>query len=194
VLRDARLVRGPGDAEVEELQVAVVLEQDVGRLEVPVDEAPLVHDLQRRAQLGGNPEALLEAEGLVLDDPVEGASLEVLHRDVRRPIELVVFEDGRDVRMVELGGVLGLAVEALIGLWVDLGVGPEDLQGDRSPELRIHSAIHLAEGPFTEAVLLRVEFEVGESHGGLRAGELRPDDIGPLGPFGYGNPPSLKVE
>ena len=179
VLGDAALAGGARDAEVEELQVAVVLQQDVRRLEVAVDQLSLVDDLERGAQLQRDAQALLVAEGLVLDDLVEGAALEVLHRDVRRALEAVVLEDRRDVRVIELRRVLRLALEPLVGLWVDLRVGAEDLQGDRPAQLRVHRAIDLAERTFAEAVRLRVEVEVGEAHGGLGEGAGAPAEGAP---------------
>jgi hypothetical protein len=88
---------------------------------------------QSGAELERDPEAFLVAKALVLDDLVEGPTLEILHRDVRGAFEAIVFEDRRDVRVVELGGVLGLAMESLVRLGIDLRVLAENLQCDSSP-------------------------------------------------------------
>ena len=69
-----------------------------------------------------------------------------------------------DVRVRQVAGVLGLALEAFPGLGVELDVWAQDLQRDRAPEPGVHGLEDLALGTLSETVGRAIEFKVAESH------------------------------
>ena len=113
------VVRQLGDAEVEDLGGAVVEDADVRRLDVAVDDAPRVRELEPARDLH-QPEDLLRQRDVVaaLDLAIEVLARQVLLdevRDVRLEAEL---EDGDDVAVLQVAGDLGLAPEPLARLGV----------------------------------------------------------------------------
>ena len=82
-------LHGAGDAEVHHLDDAALGHHHVARLDVPVDQAHLVADLQRRQHVRGDLQRLVGGHRAVLPDVrvehrAERAALDVLHDDVRR--------------------------------------------------------------------------------------------------------------
>ena len=101
-----------GDAEVEQLGCAVGRDQDVGGLDVPMDDQVLVGVLDRRAD---QPEELQPRRGVhpsgvaILDDRL---SLDVLHREVRQSVRRrAAVEEAGDVRVLEAGEDLAFVPE-----------------------------------------------------------------------------------
>jgi len=112
--------------------------------EIAVDDALLV----------GRGEGLGNDRG-VLDDPLDGQStlgneavqclpLHELHCQEVDAVGLFDREDGDDVRVVERGEGLGLALEAREPIGVARHVGGQHLERHLAPELRVDGAIHLA--------------------------------------------------
>ena len=97
---------------------------------VPVGEArPLEH-------LADQPDRLLGGQARV-DQLLQRAALQVLHRDVVGAVDVAAVEDGDDVRVLEAGGRLGLAAEALDELAV-LGEAPvQHLERDAALQVRV---------------------------------------------------------
>ena len=72
------------------------------------------------------------------------------HGDEGVFIDLVDFVDGADVGMVECGGGLGLAREALSGLLVRHEMGGEEFECDGTFEFGVFGLIDHAHPAFTE--------------------------------------------
>ena len=99
--REARLEQ-LGDAEVQELRRAVRRDQDVARLEVPVDDEVLMGVLDGRAHLAEQHEPWLERERPRLAVGVEGNALDALHHDVGHAIlGGPAVQQPRDVGMIQ---------------------------------------------------------------------------------------------
>ena len=127
-----RVVSQPGQAEVQQPRVALAVNQDVGRLQVPVDDAALVGkghgpgDLYHQAADG----ALVQSiPGHVLPDV---AALHVLHAEVRLAVHLAVLEDGNDPRVLEPRDGLRLALEPDAVLLGGEPAAEHDLQHDNA--------------------------------------------------------------
>ena len=154
-------VAGVGDAEVGDLDAAVVADEHVVRLDVAVDDAVLVGVAQAGEHLHRDRDRALGRErALLLDDLLERAPLEVLHRDVRAAVGLAAVVDGDDVRVVEARGGLRLAPEALDELAV-LGVAlGHDLERDLAAEARVLGQVdrrHAADAQAPEHAVAAVE-------------------------------------
>ncbi len=171
VLRQHGLVGRARDAEVGDLQRAVVAHEEVLRFDVPV------HDSQR---MGGG-EAV---EGLarirrgvvgcerraVADDLLERSAVDVLHRDERLLVGDAVVVDHDDVGMVERGDGRRLAAESLD----ERGVGErrrEQLQGHEATEPAVAGEQHLGHPARAQA---RLDLVAAREHprAGSRRGRL----------------------
>ena len=140
-LRHRRLgaVQGAGDAEVHDLDGAGVGDDDVGRLDVAVDDAVLVAVGERLQDTGDDDERLLRAGRLRVDQQVaDGVALDDLHHDVgdgavADPVLARVVD--RDHRVVvEARDRLRLTREARLGDGVLRQVRAEQLHSDGPAE------------------------------------------------------------
>ena len=126
-----------GQAEVEDLDPAVVRDHDVRRLEVAVDDPGGVGPGQPVGDLDGVFERFGELQALAPDQMVEGPPLDVFHDDeVRAAVRSDVVDDD-DVGMVERRGGLGLLSEALLPLGVGRLFAGEDLDRDDAVEVGV---------------------------------------------------------
>ncbi len=105
-------------------------EQDVGRLDVAVDQPDPVSRLQRVGDLGADFDELDKLERLSTQPRVQRLALDVLHDEKRRRVGLLdrVYRD--DMRMVERGGELGLAHETFDRRRIAGRPGGQELDGD----------------------------------------------------------------
>ena len=135
----------------------VGVEQDVGRLEVAVDDAVLVGVLRRprrpadqlrppRAGAAGRRRPLRQA--LALDEP---------HAEVMLPVVLADLVDRHDAGMVEVGGGLGLGVEPLdVGVVGELA-GEDHLEGHGAVQADLPRLVddpHAAAGDLAEQLVV----------------------------------------
>ena len=123
------------DAEVHELRVHVLVEEDVVRLHVAVEEPDLLRRLEALGDL--HPHAQHEGrveDRLVRDERPEVAARDELHLEVRVVALLAEGVDLRHVRVVEARRVLRLVLERLERLLVVAQRLLHHLHGDLAPE------------------------------------------------------------
>ena len=89
-----------GQAEVEELGVAVAGDHDVVGLDVAVEDAGVVGLGQALGDLEGDLDRAQEVELAVGDEPADGPAVDVLHGDEEIAVDLVDVVDLGDGRMV----------------------------------------------------------------------------------------------
>jgi N-acetylglutamate synthase-like GNAT family acetyltransferase len=163
----ARLFQQHHDAEVEELGDHRAGprggEEDVGGLEVAVDDAHVVHrrhgreHRQQRVDGGGRGEHLQAIEA-----GVERLAVEALHRDVGHALLAADVEDRADVRVRDARGDLRLAHEAHDQLRVRAGDLVQHLERDRALQgLELEGLVDRAEGPSAEQTADLVAAEAG---------------------------------
>ena len=112
-----------GDAEVGDLEVAVLGHEHVLRLDVAVDDVAAVGGAEGGEDLLGGVDRLQRRERRAApDDLLQVRARQVLHDDVVAAVRLAAVVDGDDVRVVQPGRRRGLAPEALHELGVR-GVG-----------------------------------------------------------------------
>ena len=97
----AILVELPGDAEVGEIGIALAVEQDVGRLHVPVQESAAMGDVEGRRETRQEPESPLRLERtLAREQRAEVFALDIAHREVQLAVALSRGVDRDDVRVL----------------------------------------------------------------------------------------------
>ncbi len=148
--RSTRRIHRLGEAEVEDFDLSVDGGLDVLRLEVAVDDSLVVRLFQRLGDLSGDGEALLERQGSRGEPFGQRRSLDELHDEGADAARLFEAEDGGDVRVVQLGQQLRLALEAGEALLVLGEGGGEDLDGDLALQLRVGGAKDLAHAALAE--------------------------------------------
>ena len=108
----SRTVRADGDPEVRQVRVALVVDEDVGRLDVAVDDTRAVRRLQRAAELIDHRGGLRGAQGAVFEDGRQAPASHQPHHEVRRIGLAPVVVERNDVRVLEPGDQLRLGLEA----------------------------------------------------------------------------------
>ena len=169
--RGRRIIQGAGDAEVHDLHLAGVGQHNVGRLDIAVDDPGLVGRLQGIRHRLEHARGFFDRHGAILtDDVAQGAALHVLHDDIGHHQAVDVLftrvEDGNDVRVVELAGILGLAAESLAEVDVARHVGAQHLDGDGAPQNGVLGFVHLGHAAGADGLAEVVPIT---DHGGLLA-------------------------
>jgi hypothetical protein len=114
---------GLGQAEVEDLDLALGRELDVGGLQIAVDDALVVGFLEGLGDLLRDLEGLVEGDSTARETLLEVLALDELEGEERPPVGLLEPVDGGDARVIERGEEVGLAPEAgeSLGVLGDLG-------------------------------------------------------------------------
>ncbi len=117
--------------EVGDLEGAIFREQDIGRLEVTMDDLFFMRmgDLDRASQHFHDSRGLGRRLGLAPDLLRQVATGEEFEREVGQSIVLADLEDANDVRMFDPGDRPRLGLEPLDDLGSRSGPGPDHLQG-----------------------------------------------------------------
>ena len=148
------------DSPVHEEHFAEGAHHDVGRLDVAVNEAPLVREGERVEELPEDVQAPLErpvsvrrrvARLQALEDRLEGLAPHAGHDEVERAVVVLAdVVDGHDVRVLERPDRPDLVDEAGDRLGA-LDLAAELLDGDLAPDVVIVGRVDLSEPPFPEA-------------------------------------------
>jgi hypothetical protein len=138
--RPPRVSHATRDAEVEDRRSvgAAVAQEDIGRLEVAVNDLARVRDGQPAGEIADHPEALAQREPATMQPHREVLAFEPLHREERLVAAHHSVRDvANDPRMLELGEDFHLAFEALAVV-----VRIEQLQRDLTRCLEIDRSVH----------------------------------------------------
>ena len=138
------------EAEVEDLGLPARGHEDVGGLEVAVDDALRVGRLEGVRDLDPEVEERAELERPLPDPLRERLPLEQLHGDEVLPLVLLDRVDRADAGVVEGRGGAGLALEALEGRRVLRQLHRQELERDVAAELRVLGLVHDAHAAAAE--------------------------------------------
>ena len=132
-----------GEPEVGQVGVVVGAEQDVGGLDVAVDDAARVRRVERAGHLGDDVRrAGRVAGGARRARACAGRRLDVAHRDVERPVvALARVVDRDDVGVVDRRRGARLADEAIAEVGVLGELRGDELQRDRAIEVELERSI-----------------------------------------------------
>ncbi len=133
-----------GQAEVEDLDVAVLRDHQVLGLQVPMDDAGAMRLGQSLGDLDGKIEEPARRQRLSRSEQLaERLSLDELHGDVQSAVGLADVVDGEDVGVVQRGGGARLLFEALSSPVVPGHRRGEHLDRDLAAELGVLRPVHL---------------------------------------------------
>ena len=147
------------DPEIGDQRLSFV-QQDVGGLDVAMNDPSTMGVVQRLGDLGGEADGLLYAQLLLSSQPfAEGLPFDERHDVKEEAIGFPGIVEGEDIGMLELGGDLDLLEEPLRpddhGKFL-----PQNLDGDFAAVLEVFGEIH--GGHATRAELAFNTITVGE--------------------------------
>ena len=183
-LGPARLGERAGEAEVGDAHDAVLVEEEVGRLDVAVHEPAAVRVLERRGDLAADVRGLRRREpDAGVEHPAQRAALEQLEDHERDAVVLAPVVDGHDVRVVQRRRELGLGAEPAQEARVVRKARVEDLDRDASAQPDVVRGIDAAARACTDRAEQAVAAgknpadEVGHRAAGHRIHGIGPDAV-----------------
>jgi len=93
--------------------VAFFDDENVGGLDVPVDDAFGVSGVEAFGDFDSEVEEAVEVHGLIVDDVLQGEAIEEFHSDEGAGVGFADVINSADVGVVQGGGSFGFAAEAL---------------------------------------------------------------------------------
>ena len=143
--RDPLALERPGDPEVHDPGVPVLVDEDVAGLQVPMDDSQPVGFFQALADLPGDRHRFPGRQASHLPDQTpEVLPGDVFHGDKVRPRILHELVHLADVPVGDLPGQLELVVEPFDRLLVGGDLRPDELEGDFLIELLVENPVDLA--------------------------------------------------
>ena len=148
----ARRVDGQGDPEVGDNRISID-QQDVGRLDVPVDNALAVGVVEGFRDVDSDPDRLFDRKlAFPVQATPEALALHVRHGVEEKAVHLSGFEEREDVGVLQVCGRPDLGEEAVCS--DDRGqLGLEDFEGDSSRVSLVEREVDRRHSPFTEPPL-----------------------------------------
>ncbi len=150
---------GLGQAEVENFHVAALREENVSRLDVPMDDSFGVRGIKSVRNLNRNVEQLVDGQRAFENALGQRLALEQLHDDEVPALVLGNLMDGANVRMIQSGSGARFALEPLEGLGIILHVRRKEFQRHVAAEDQVLGFIddsHSTSAELVEHAVVRV--------------------------------------
>ena len=129
----ALLVESPGQSEVGEIDVLVLVEQDVGGFDVAVDEAVCVCGVEGVCGLVAEGQGAARVERpFGVQECSQVGSLDVAHREIEASVDVTCVVDRDDVRVLERHRKFCFVSEAIAEAFVEGELGRHQLERDGS--------------------------------------------------------------
>ncbi len=147
-----------GEAEVEHAHAAARGDEDVGRLDVAVDDSRAMRCLQRIGNLDGQLEQRVQRQRSRADPLLQRRPLEILHHDERPPVLLADVVDRADIRVIQRGGRPRFAREPGQRCWILRELRRDELERHRAVQPRVFGLVddaHAAAGQPGDDVVVR---------------------------------------
>ena len=139
------------DPEVDHPHVPVPVDEDVGRLDVAMDDAALVGGLQRTGHVDDDAERDVERQTAVaLEDALQILPVDELHDDEVDALVRAGVVDRRDIRVVKRGRGTSLLAEPRNELGIGCEAGTEDLHRHAAIEEVVVCPVHERHAALTE--------------------------------------------
>jgi hypothetical protein len=157
VCHQRELVDRFGETEVGDLDSALAREDDVGGLDVAMDEVFGVRGFETVADVEHDRERDVDGKTrLRANELLDGEPVVVLHHDVVRALRLPVVDDVDDVVVLDAGGRFGFLLEARDETRIGRQVREQHLDGDRLLDRLLASLVddrHPPDGDLLERVV-----------------------------------------
>ena len=138
----AALCRLLRQAEIEDLRVPVRGDENIGRLDVAVNDALGMRRFEPFGDLDAQFEQQIERKRLAVDAVLERFAFEALHREERLAFVLADFVDGANVGVIEGRSGARFALESLQRLVVLRQFLGQEFQRDEAAELDVFRLVH----------------------------------------------------
>ena len=145
-------------SEIENLGVSSFGDENVGRLDVPMDDAFGVSRVERVGNLDAYVEERVHFHRATANQVLQGYPVQKLHGDERLTVLFANFVDGADVGMVQGGCSLGFALKARECLRVSATSSGRNLRATKRPSscvLGLVDDTHPATAEFLDDTVVR---------------------------------------
>ena len=136
--------------KVKNLGVSALGDEDVGGLDVAVNDAFRVRGVERVRDLDSQREQHFQIQWPAPDSVLQRQAVEEFHGDESFAVLVVNLVNGADVRMVQGRGSFGFALKAAQGLRIFGNVVGQELEGDKAAQLHVFRLVDNAHAPTTE--------------------------------------------
>ena len=126
-----------------------VVNENVLRLDVAVDNAAFVGMLKGLADLRQEVEHIALGDGLLGNQATQGVSSNVFHHQVIQSVDLATLKNGDDVGMSQFGQSASLLDEATLGILV-VEIRADELDGDWTIKKRLPALVDDAHAAVAE--------------------------------------------
>ena len=147
-----------GEAEVENFRVAALGDEDVGGLDIAVNDAGVVSGVEGVGAVDADFEEAFEFERVRGDDVLERGAVEKFHGDEGAAVVFADVVDGADVGMVQRGGGTRFTFESFERLRVVGEIVGEKFESDEAAEARVFGFVddaHSATAEFFDDAVVR---------------------------------------
>jgi hypothetical protein len=147
-----------GQAEIEDLGLAAFGYEYVRRLDVPMDDACGVCDIESVGNLDSKVNNLFNGESLAMDMLTERFTVNEFHDDERMVVLLADIVNGADAGVIESGSGVGLPAETLQRLGILLHIIGEKFQGHDAVKAGVYGFVdntHSASAKFFQDAIVR---------------------------------------
>ena len=138
------------EAEVENFCGATFGDEDIGGLDVAVNDAGAVSGVERVGDFDADFEKAIEFERAAGDDVLESRTVEKLHGDEGAAVVFADVVDGADVGMIQRGSGASFALEAIERLRVASEIIGKKLESDEAAETRVFCFVNHAHATAAE--------------------------------------------
>ena len=132
------------DAEVEHLRLTAARDEQIGRLDVAMDDARRVRGIERVGDLLAEIEQIVDRQRTARDARLQRLAFQQLHHHELLAVVLADVVQRADVRMAQRRDDARFAKEAVHRVGHAAGVGREQLERHVTPEPRVLGLIHHA--------------------------------------------------
>lgn len=161
-------VAAPGQAKIDDLQLALRRDDRIGRLEIAVDDAVLVRVRERVGGLQAVAHRQVHRQRAFAQPIAQRAAVDIFHGDEGRAVGVTDLVNRADRRMIQRRGTAGLAHELGLGRRVAGGAGYH-LQRDLAVQGSVVGEEHRAHAAAAEQALDPVAAERAPEKGAVLA-------------------------
>jgi hypothetical protein len=127
--------------------------KNIGRLDVPVNDAFGVSGVQRVGDVRGDFEQTFDFNRRAVDDVLKRSAFHEFHDDEGAAVVLLDVVDGTDVGMIESGGRASFALEALERLRILGHIVGKKFERDEAAEAGVLGFVHHTHAAATQLFL-----------------------------------------